>query len=196
MDTDKSRWWDSKYQTGIPGWDRGEASPALLYWLDTGSLTPCRILVPGCGHGHEVVELARHGFRVTALDIAPTPLLRLAQRLEQQGLQAELIQGDALHWQPLLPFEAVYEQTCLCALAPEEWPAYEAQLYRWLAPAGRLFALFMQTGRPGGPPYHCDLVEMRNLFPGERWEWVEAPPRQIPHPNGLFEYAAVLRRLP
>ncbi len=194
MDAEKSRAWDEKYHTGTPGWDRGSVSPALLHWLSAGMLTPCRILIPGCGHGHEVVELARRGFAVCAVDIAPTPLARLDRRLGEEGLEAQLIQADVLHWQSAAPFDAIYEQTCLCALPPQEWPAYEAQLHGWLRPGGRLFALFMQTGRPGGPPWHCELGEMRALFPAERWHWVEPPQREIPHPNGLFEYAAVLER--
>lgn len=195
MDAEKSRAWDEKYHTGTPGWDRGGVSPALLHWLNAGMLTPCRILIPGCGHGHEVVELARRGFAVCAVDIAPTPLARLGRRLDEQGLAAQLIQADVLHWQPPAPFDAIYEQTCLCALPPQEWPAYEAQLHRWLRPGGRLFALFMQTGRAGGPPWHCGLGDMHILFPHTHWAWLEAPQREVPHPNGLFEYAAVLQRL-
>lgn len=195
MSEEKSRYWDDKYQTGIPGWDRRGVSPALLHWLDGGMLGPCRLLIPGCGHGHEVVELARRGFSVHAVDIAPTPLSRLRMILAEKGLDARLIQADVLHWQPDAPFDAIYEQTCLCALAPQEWPLYAAQLYGWLGPGGLLFALFMQTGRPGGPPYHCPLEDMRGLFPSEHWRWVEPPHREISHPNGLFEYAAVLQRI-
>lgn len=194
MDTERSRRWDEKYQSGLPGWDRQGASPALLHWLETGALAPCRILVPGCGHGYEVIELARRGFEVWGLDIAPTPLARLKARLGESGLTAHLVQTDALAWQPVQPFDAIYEQTCLCALDPREWAAYANQLYGWLRPGGRLYALFMQTGREGGPPYHCDLAEMRALFPNERWDWVEPPHREVPHPNGLFEYAAILQR--
>lgn len=194
MDEEKSRHWDEKYQTGMPGWDRRGVSPALLHWLEGGVLNPCSILIPGCGHGYEAVELARRGFSVCAVDIAPTPLSRLRMMLAREGLDARLIQADVLHWIPEAPFDAVYEQTCLCALAPEEWPAYAAQLRRWLKPGGLMLALFMQTGHPGGPPYHCDPGEMLSLFPSERWEWVEPPHREVPHPNGLFEYAAILRR--
>lgn len=96
MDTERSRRWDEKYQAGLPGCDRQGASPALLHWLKTGALTPCRILVPGCGHGYEVRELARRGFEVWGLDIAPTPLARLQARLDQEGIAAHLVQADAL----------------------------------------------------------------------------------------------------
>ena len=43
--------WESRYQAGTTGWDRGKTSGNLLDWLESGNLTPCRILVPGCGNG-------------------------------------------------------------------------------------------------------------------------------------------------
>jgi hypothetical protein len=34
-------------------------------------------------------------------------------------LRAAPVQADALEWLPDEPFEAIYEQTCLCALHPD-----------------------------------------------------------------------------
>ena len=186
--------WEQRYRAGQTGWDRGGVSPALHRWLDSGELSPCRIVVPGCGHGHEVIELARRGFAVTALDIAPTPVEALRRRLRDEGLDAEVLQADVLSWQPPEPVDAVYEQTCLCALDPTLWEAYERQLHRWLRPGGRLFALFMQTGREGGPPFHCALPRMEALFAEARWRWLTTEPTEVPHPSGIFELAHVLER--
>lgn len=186
--------WEKLYQEKTTPWDRGGSSPALHRWLEAGARAHERILVPGCGHGHEAMELARHGFRVTALDIAPTALKRLEAELEKAGLSVQLVCADALSWQPEVPFDAIYEQTCLCALQPDQWSEYERQLFHWLKPGGHLHALFMQTGREGGPPFHCELGEMRTLFPASRWIWPDAEPERETHPNGLFELAIVLVR--
>jgi len=186
--------WNDKYLTGNMPWDRGGISPALADWIDAGELTPCRILVPGCGRGHEVSELARHGYAVTAIDVAPAALAHLHRELERIGAQAELVQADALTWQPEHPFDAVYEQTCLCALQREHWQVYAAQLHAWLRPGGRLYALFMQTGKDGGPPFHCALESMRELFPEDRWIWPEQLERRIPHPIGHVEIPGMLIR--
>ncbi|MFQ5471210.1 MAG: methyltransferase domain-containing protein, partial [Gammaproteobacteria bacterium] len=91
--------WENRYQQGQTGWDRGKVSPNLRYWLDNAHLTPCRILVPGCGNGHEVVALAARGFDVVAIDIAPTPIDNLRKALDQQDLTAELVQADFFEWQ-------------------------------------------------------------------------------------------------
>ena len=79
-------------------------------------------------------------------------------------LPARAEQADLFAWDPDVPFDAVYDQTCLCALPPGLWPTYVRRLHRWLRPDGALFILFMQSNRPNGPPFHCDLGAMRRLF--------------------------------
>ena len=193
-DPPRVRAWEDRYRQGSTGWDRGDVSPALLHWLDAGLVPRGRVLVPGCGHGHEVEALVRAGCQVTAVDIAPTPVLRLMARLADAGLHANVVQADLLRWTPAEPFDAIYEQTCLCALDPADWAEYAQQLGGWLTPGGRLFALFMQTGGEGGPPYHCALPAMRELFADGSWLWPASHPFVIPHPTGLTELACVLTR--
>ena len=184
--------WNERYLEEHTPWDRGESSPAALGWAN--STAPCEVLVPGCGRGHEVVDLARRGFEVIALDIAPAALQALSEELEQQGLEARLVTGDVLEWTPDSPVEAVYEQTCFCALDPEHWETYARQLGRWVAPGGTLVASFMQTHTEGGPPYHCDLERMESLL-SEWFEWPDKTARKIPHPRGdIFELAVELKR--
>ena len=107
-------------------------------------------------------------------------------------ISAEVVQADLLQWTPDQPFDAVYEQTALCALMPDSWADYAERLRTWLKPGGHLYALFMQTGQPGGPPFHCDLDEMRRLFPDADWIWPNTVPLEVPHPTGLHELGFVL----
>jgi SAM-dependent methyltransferase len=193
--------WDQRFAEGNTPWDRGVANPQLGIWLDTGALEPCRIMLPGCGAGHEVAVLAQAGFEVTALDYSPEAIARTRKLLDIKGLKATVVEADALTWQPAKPFDAIYEQTCLCALYPDQWRDYADQLHRWLKPGGKLFALFVQLLRPGaaegkieGPPYHCDIHAMRALFPEPRWSWQKPPYPRTTHPRGLAELAAILDR--
>ena len=195
------QFWDQRFAEGNTPWDRGGPSPQLAAWLEAGALRPCRILVPGCGSGYEVAELARRGFDVTALDYAPVAIARTRERLEAAKLRATLVEADALAWLPVRPFDAIYEQTCLCALYPDDWRAYADQLHRWLRPGGSLYALFMQLLRPDaaqgfiqGPPYHCDIQAMRALCPEPLWNWPKPPYARTTHPRGLAELAVVLTR--
>jgi len=163
--------WEDFYQSGKTGWDRGRTSGNLNYWIEKDLLKPCRILVPGCGNGYEVITLVQKGFDVTAIDIAPSAISNLQEALDKADLRAALVLGDFFSWQPSQKFDVIYEQTSLCALPPNEWDKYENQLYQWLKPKGTIFAQFMQTGQKGGPPYHCALNDMINLFSKEKWDW-------------------------
>ncbi len=188
--------WETRYQTGATGWDRGMHSPALHAWLASGVLIPCRILVPGCGRGYEVVHLARLGFDVTAIDIAPSAVQALRTALAAAGLSAQIVEADIFHWQPDATFDAIYEQTTLCAIDPATRREYAERLGAWLKPGGKLYALFMQISQPGGPPFHCELADMRILFPVERWAWPGEAAVRIAHPSReeLHELGFVLTR--
>ncbi len=193
--------WEERFAAGDTPWDRGAASPQLGAWLSAGLLKPCRILVPGCGSGYEVADLALAGLEVTGLDYADKAIARTHRHLEEAQVDATLVQADVLAWNPDRPFDAVYEQTCLCALYPDQWREYADRLYRWIRPGGRLFALFLQLPRPGaaegfiqGPPYHCDVNGMRALFPEPQWVWPKPPYPRTTHPAGIAELAVVLER--
>ena len=195
--------WGERFLRGETPWDRGDVSPQLLQWLDSGELRPCHVLVPGCGTGHEVVELARCGFNVTGVDYAPAALGIASDRLAQNELKATLVEADLLSWETTQPFDAIYEQTSLCALYPDVWVAYANKIQQWLRPGGQLFALFAQIHRPRGaqgfiegPPYHCDVNAMRSLFPEPQWHWPKPPYLCIEHPvlRGFQELAVKLER--
>ena len=181
--------WESRFQASRTPWERGGLNPAFLAWRDSGVLTPCRILAPGAGRSPEPRALAEAGFDVVALDLADSAVQAQAAQLGAD----RAIQADVIRWQPTTPFDAVYDQTCLCALPPELWHAYEAQLRRWLRPGGRLFMLFMQTGREGGPPFDCPIPAMRQLF--QAWQWPQAMPDPVPHGLGGAEQPVVLTRV-
>lgn len=186
--------WEERYRSGETHWDRGGLSPALHTWMERGTLRPCRVLIPACGRGHEVVRLCERGFEVTGIDVAPSAIAQLSRALENKDLKANLVCADMLHWEPRHTFDAIYEQTSLCALSPEHWTSYAYRLHRWLRPHGVMFALFMQTHRVGGPPFHCDLEQMRGLFPESQWSWREEETLSVPHPTGLDETGCVLVR--
>ncbi len=196
--------WQQRFELGQMPWDRGAPHPQLQAWLDAGLLRAGqRVLVPGCGSGHELLALARHGLRPRGLDYTPAAVALARQRLQDAALQADVEQADVLQWRPVQqePPDVVYEQTCLCALHPDHWQDYAAQLARWLPPGGWLLALFMQArresasqGQVEGPPYHCDINAMRALFPASLWDWPAPPYAALAHAQGWQELAVALRR--
>ena len=191
--------WEQRYQQGETGWDRGGSSPALIQWLKQAAIkTGDRVLVPGCGRGHEVITLAQHGVWVTAIDIAPSATEYLQQQLkalpEHTRQYVNVILGDLFAFQSSKYFDVIYEQTCLCAIESSQRSDYAKCLQQWLKPKGLLLAQFMQTSVEGGPPFHCDLLQMRQLFSDELWNWPQAEPLFVPHHHGRFELGYALQK--
>lgn len=194
--------WQTRFESGNMPWDRGGANPQLAQWLAAGLIAPgTSMLVPGCGRGWEVAALAAHGVHATGIDYAAGAIASCETLLQSQGLTADLFQADVLDWQPAAPVDAVYEQTCLCALHPDHWRAYADQLRAWIRPGGQLFALFVQAsaaesaqGFVKGPPYHCDIHAMRALFPAQHWDWPAPPYPRLASNPAFQELAVVLTR--
>jgi hypothetical protein len=185
--------WESRYREGTTGWERPGLNPAFLAWREAGDLAPCRILVPGGGRSVEPVALAEAGFDVTVVDAAASAVAAQRARLERLHVAARVEQADLFAWDPDAPFDAIYDQTCLCALPPATLGEYAARLHRWLRPGGTYFVLFMQTGVAGGPPFHCDMDDMRLLFPEAHWDWPDKLPAVVAHSPGRVEQPAALR---
>ncbi|MCJ2185401.1 RsmB/NOP family class I SAM-dependent RNA methyltransferase [Novosphingobium beihaiensis] len=87
------------------------------WWVqDLAASLPARLLGSGAGRrvldlcaapGGKTLQLAAAGWQVTALDISKRRLERLRANLERTGLCADVVQADALAWQPEAPFDAV-----------------------------------------------------------------------------------------
>ena len=180
--------WETRFQNQTTPWERGALNPAFLAWRTSGALQPCRILVPGAGRSPEPSAMLAEGFDVVTLDLADTAVAVQAGLLGAD----RAIQADVTTWRPEALFDAVYDQTCLCALPPALWAPYAASLRTWLRPGGQLFVLFMQTGREGGPPFDCPIPAMRDLVAD--WTWPDRLGEGHPHGLGTLEQPVVLTR--
>jgi SAM-dependent methyltransferase len=81
--------WDRMYR-GEPSWELGGAEPDLVAALEVRDVSGGRrALDLGCGTGDNAIELARRGFDVTAIDIAPRPLERAHQKAETAGVRVD-----------------------------------------------------------------------------------------------------------
>lgn len=185
--------WDSRYLEGRTGWDRGCPNPQLLVWCDDLPDERLSILIPGCGRGYELVAFAQRGHHVTGVDFAESAIAAARKHGATAGVSIRLLQQDLFVYTPEESYDVVYEQTCLCAIHPSRWQAYERLLYSWLKPQGKLLAHFMQSDKPNGPPFHCDLGSMRALFAEDRWVW-KSVGTKARHPMGMDEIPCLLER--
>jgi thiopurine S-methyltransferase len=162
--------WDQRYREGADGWELGRPTPPLERFLRTDPrrpLPPGRVLVPGCGRGHEAALLAELGFAAIGLDFSAEAITRArelhgSERPELRWLHADLFDGPALETAGIGPgsLQGVLEHTCFCAIDPAQRPAYLETVVRLLAPGGWLLGLFWCHSRAGGPPWGSDATEL------------------------------------
>ena len=136
--------WEALYQTGETQWDKGAPAPALLEYLAHTPLIG-RVLVPGCGRGHDVRAIAAAGAdEVIGLDLAPSAFAGV-----ETLPNTHFVVGDLFNL-PLdftAAFDAVYEHTCFCAIPRECRDDYVHAVAGALKPGGRLLAIFYLNPR-------------------------------------------------
>ncbi len=72
-----------------------------------GAVEGLRVLDLCAAPGGKTLQLAAAGASVTALDISASRLKRLRANLARTGLEAEVVEADALSWQPEGQFDAI-----------------------------------------------------------------------------------------
>ncbi|WP_347137868.1 transcription antitermination factor NusB [Paracoccus sp. SSK6] len=97
--------------SALPGFAEGD------WWVqDAAAALPARLLDPQPGEriadlcaapGGKTLQLAAAGAQVTAVDINPARLKRVAENLRRCGLSADLVAADALDWRPDAPLDAI-----------------------------------------------------------------------------------------
>lgn len=189
-------YWQAIYEEGDTGWDKGEPAPPLVRAINELNLpVGTRILVPGCGFGHEVFFLARQGFQVTAVDFAEGAINAIKARAENlpiTALQRDLFSLDQDH---TASFDIVLEHTCFCAIPPEMRDAYAQVTRAVLVNGGRLLGLFYETDNDdNGPPHKTTQADIERHF-SEHFEIVrlERPNDSFENRQG-YEWLTVLRK--
>ena len=196
--------WEERWRQGDTPWEKGYAAPPLSEYLESGVTElhrARRVLVPGCGSGHDVRELSRHGIAATGLDLSAAAVERARQEAPAGG--EDYVSGDLFEadWRVGREFDAVWEHTCFCAIDPSMRPAYAKAMAEILPVGGHLVGVFYLTpwdpGEAGnGPPFAASREEIEALFS----PWFVArsgrvPDRAYPGREGK-EWLAVLERRP
>ena len=181
-----SEYWESLYQKGDTQWDKGEASPGLVDYLQAHRELPRgTVLVPGCGTGHDVRAWAAAGFKVTGMDIAPSAVRIGREKTEAAGLKVEFKQMDFLSEEPYQRFDYLFEHTLFCAIQPNEREVYVQAARGWLKKDGIYVAVFYMIPDKEGPPFGSTREEIKERFEpffDLKSEWV---PRSYPNRTGL-----------
>lgn len=162
QDSSKPDFWDTRFRQNVTPWDAGGVPVALSRFIARHPGRG-RVLVPGCGTGYEVRELAQAGFDVTAIDFSEAAVDAARREL---GSLAHLVrfadffgfEGDAL------PFDAIYERAFLCALPRRAWGDWERRTAQLLRPGGLLFGVFFFDSNAKGPPFGIGAADLDALL--------------------------------
>ena len=163
--------WNARYAEGSDRWTL-DAAPPVLERLIVEVRERQRVLVPGAGHGHDAFAWARAGHEVVALDFAPLAVASMQARMRETGIGFEALEADVTAPPVELrgAIDLVWEQTCLCALPPEQRRDYLEAMATILRPGGTMVALLWNHGNPdmngGGPPYDMPPVLVERLVAG------------------------------
>lgn len=157
--------WEKRYADKDTPWDKGEPAPGLTDWLKNQTLDPdARVLVPGCGKGHDAAVWAKAGFETTGMDLSG---LALSEALAKYDALPNLTfsPGNFLEDKPQEPYDLVFEHTLYCAINPERRDEYAKSLLNWLAPGRHFLAIhFVFPLTDEGPPFGAGENEILNRF--------------------------------
>lgn len=161
--------WEQAYRDEKTPWDKGEAAPPLREYLREHEVTG-KVLVPGCGTGHDVRLLATQGAEVTGLDIAPGAIRKAEAHPRANHETYRLANLLRLPEDLVGAFDFVFEHTCLCALEPAQREDYACAVHRALKPTGQLLGIFyceVEDYDGSGPPHPISPGDIDALFAGK-----------------------------
>ncbi|MDC0088193.1 TPMT family class I SAM-dependent methyltransferase [Akkermansiaceae bacterium] len=180
--------WDKRYENHDTPWDKGAPAPVLIELLKTGEFqcvkTYPEVLIPGCGYGHDVREIASAGYQATGIDISEKAL-HTARFLTTGNQELSTFSGADL-FDPELPkrkrYDAIWEHTCYCAIDPDLRADYVKAVHDLLKPEGLLIGVFFTTEQTKpGPPHMTNPKDLHRLF-SKHFEllWEKAPELYYP----------------
>lgn len=154
--------WSNRYVTDTTGWDLGLVSPPIKMYFDQIENKEVKILIPGCGFGHEAEYLFKQGFKnVHIADFAAEPLDDFSKRLPSFPV-------DQIHQVNFFEiedtFDVIVEQTLFCAIDPVLRSQYAQAAAKILKDNGILIGLLFNKEFESGPPYGGEKEEYIEIF--------------------------------
>jgi SAM-dependent methyltransferase len=166
---DPTGWFEHLYakagrgETGLP-WDRGTPHPLLVDWAGGRRGDAARVVVVGCGPGHDAEYLAQLGYSVTAFDISASAIDQVRARHPDSSVAYAVADLLALPGEWSGHFDLVVEAMTVQALTRSLRSAATAAVRSLVAPGGTLLVIgvFLPPGAPldEGPPFLLTRAEV------------------------------------
>ncbi len=166
-DINKSSYWNTIYiENESPRWNLGQTAPPLADWLAATPDASGKVLIPGCGYGHDARAFAEAGIEAHGVDFAPLAIERARQLHAEceSGLSFEEADFFELPARYAGHFDYIYEYTCFVAFPPERRAEYVETIHELLKLGGKLIGCFYNHGQDGGPPFNATREDIQALF--------------------------------
>ena len=166
QDSSLPDFWETRYRDHVTPWEA--AGVPLRLQRFARELAPhARILIPGCGSGHEALLLSAAGFDVLAIDFSPAAVDLARSNL---GAFADRVQlADFFAFDAGDGFDVMIERAFLCALPRGLWPDYAARAAQLVRPGGAITGFWFLGDTLRGPPFGTSEAELQALL-GESFE--------------------------
>ena len=197
-------YWERRYSGHAGGHAR---EPNAQLQAETRDLPPGTALDAGCGEGADAIWLAQRGWRVMAVDLAPTALRRAQEHAATLGADVadriEWVHADLTQWEPAgQTFDLVSSQYVHVPAAART-PLFR-RLAAAVAPGGTLLMVGHHPSdrettlaRGDAPELYLTAEEVAAELDPELWEIAvaEARPHRAtdPHGHDVAVREAVLR---
>ena len=194
--------WQARYEAEDTPWEKGRAHPALPWLVQTYRnifRSGQRVLVPGCGTGHDaaVITEATGPETVVGLDLAESALTGARAAYPTAPILWEKGDFFQLAEERAGEFDLLWEHTCFCAIDPSMREDYAKAAASAVRRSGYFLAVFfLNPDMPAGegPPFGVERTEIHRLF-GDNFDlcW-DLPPIDTYHPERTGRETVMLWR--
>lgn len=175
--------WGRCYRQGDTPWEKGRPHPELPFLLERYRelfAESDRLLIPGCGFGHDAALIAgAAGGEIEGLDIAKEAVTEAKEKYPLENISWRC--GDLFEWSlgRQGAYDMVWEHTCFSAIPPERRLNYAVAMTSLIRQDGYLLGVFFPNPdhpRGDGPPFHVSVSELHQLFDKDfSLEWSAEP---------------------
>jgi 2-polyprenyl-3-methyl-5-hydroxy-6-metoxy-1,4-benzoquinol methylase len=132
---------DSIYQKvpldRIP-WNMENPPDALVAFIESGKISPCRAVDLGCGTGNYALYLATRGFEMTGIDSSPTAIRIARTSARTRGVCVSFVVADLLGdlHEVRERFDFAFDWEVLHHIFPDDREKYAHNVHTLLNPGG------------------------------------------------------------